>query len=318
MAGRAETERNARVALRVSGDGPVATIRFHNPPHDFIDPDVVDELYEQVRELEADPAIRAVVLAGASPGSWFTHFDPEAILKGLQRAKFRFSYRRARIVLAAAAALGRVPMIERAVRRSSVAGLVTTLRLESTYELMNRSEKIYLAAVDGIVFGAGFILALACDLRLGAAEMTAFGLPEPVLGFVPPTGVTRLVRLLGPGRAIELLLEGRWLSPGEAADLGILHRVIPRERLVAEAQETARRLSQRSRAMVREMKRTVYDGAARDFFSGLALERAAFLASSSTPFCEKSLEAFVADLERSPDAEGLLAAWRQAQTRTVS
>jgi enoyl-CoA hydratase/carnithine racemase len=309
---------SAAGSLSTERDGTLAVVRFANPPRHFLDAKVVDELYVAVRELEREPGVRAVVLAGAEPGAWFTHYDPAEILAGARGTGVRFSHTRARLTLAVVRFLMKSNALETTLRRSSLRGLVTTLRLERVYEVINRSDKAYIAALDGVVFGAGCILALACDLRIAARELSAIGLPEPVLGFVPPGGVTRLTRLVGPGQAIELLLTGRYLSSADAADLGLVHAVVPRERLLDEARETAASVARRSPAMVRELKRTVYDATTRPLAAGFAAERAAFIASTSTPFTVSAMEAFFSDAEHASDSNELLASWRRARDRVVS
>jgi enoyl-CoA hydratase/carnithine racemase len=84
-----------------------------------------------------------------------------------------------------------------------------------------------LAAIEGACFGAGVELALACDIRI-ASEQAVFSLPEVRLGLVPDLGgCARLARLVGPGRAADLICTGRRVDAGEAHRLGLLERVVP-------------------------------------------------------------------------------------------
>jgi len=303
--------------LQTDQSGAVLTVRFSNPPHNFFDAAAVDGLYELVRRIERDASVAVVVLCGTPEFGWFTHFDPKVILAGLRGGGLRVTTRQGRAVLALLHALRRLPRVERTLRRSRIAGLVTMARLEEVYETVEASGTIYVAAIDGTVFGAGLALALACDVRLAADTDRPIGLPEPVLGFVPPTAVTRLVRTLGAGQSARFLLRGEWASPREAVELGLVHRVVPRDELELEAHAEAEAMARRSPALVRELKRVVYDGGSSRLAAALRLERAAFLATSGTSFAARALELLVADVQAHPGEDGLQQAWRRAREREV-
>lgn len=99
------------------------------------------------------------------------------------------------------------------------------------------------AAVGGCCLGSGLELALACRFRV-AAENAVFALPETTFGLMPGCGGTvRLPRLLGPGRAVELLLSGRTLDAGEALAVGLVDAVVPRRGLLAAARRLAGRVA---------------------------------------------------------------------------
>ena len=98
---------------------------------------------------------------------------------------------------------------------------------------------------------------------------SVIGLPEMTMGFNPGAGGTqRLTRALGPGRALEAMLEGRTFAPSEALAAGIVHRAVEPERLEEEAMETAQRMARRSPGSVRALKAAVYEGASRDAAAG--------------------------------------------------
>src|SRR5207244_10120209 len=110
-----------------------------------------------------------------------------------------------------------------------------------------------------------------CDLRYMAVEARWIGLPEMTLGFCPGGGGTqRLARILGPSRALELILEGRPLSAVDAHALGLVHRVVPGPDLAAEARATAERLARRAPLSVAAAKRAVLEGATKALVSGPA------------------------------------------------
>src|SRR5437763_11322258 len=104
--------------------------------------------------------------------------------------------------------------------------------LRRTFRKIERSRGVFVAAVNGIAFGGGTELALSCDLRL-AAPASELGLTEVKLGIIPGGGGTqRLSRLIGPGRAKDLILTGRRVSAAEAYSIGLVNRLAPEGRLL--------------------------------------------------------------------------------------
>jgi len=102
--------------------------------------------------------------------------------------------------------------------------------------------KPVIAAVNGFALGGGCELAMCCHLRI-AAEGARFGQPEVKLGITPGYGATvRLPRLVGRGRALELLLTGAMIDAAEAWRIGLVNRVVPAESLLAQAEEVLRQI----------------------------------------------------------------------------
>jgi enoyl-CoA hydratase len=104
--------------------------------------------------------------------------------------------------------------------------------------------------------------------------------------------------VLGSGRALEMMLEGRTLSPREAADAGLVHRLVAPDRLRAEATETARRLARRSPQSIRALKRAVYDGASSPLPRGLAVERKWFMAAAGTEPSKRAMAAYTEEVAK--------------------
>lgn len=122
--------------------------------------------------------------------------------------------------------------------------------------------------------GGGYELALACDFRLAADGPFQIGLPEAVLGILPGGGGTqRLPRLIGRGRALEVMLFGNVYSPHDAERMGMVNRVLKLETLMPFAIGWARTLAGRPPRSVAAIKRAVYLGADRDLQAGLYIER---------------------------------------------
>lgn len=124
----------------------------------------------------------------------------------------------------------------------------------STLDRLARSPIPSVVALHGYVLGGGFELALACDIRI-ASTGAVFGLPEIALGAVPAFGaIQRLPKLIGQGRAAELMLSGRRFDANEALSIGAITKVIEAEALLSEALATARQIAERPREALRYLK----------------------------------------------------------------
>lgn len=148
-------------------------------------------------------------------------------------------------------------------------------RLQKLFDAVEAYDKPTIAAVNGFALGGGNELALACDIRI-ATSSAKFGLPEPNLGVLPGAGGTqRLARLIGKGRAIELILTGRFIDAGEAERIGLVSEVVaPGEHLEA-AQAIAAKILAKGPLAVRLAKLVVANGFETDQRTGLLLERLA-------------------------------------------
>ena len=283
--------------------GRVLTVRMSNPPRNFMTGRMVAELDEMVRRAEEDPTIGAVVLTGAVEGVFITHYDVAEILAGAEAAGAQVSAAVAGGALRATGALERIPGAADALRRTPAVGLVELRRIHDVFRRMNRSDVVFVAAINGLAMGGGCELALACDVRIMAARDDArIGLPEITLGLIPGGGGTqRLARMLGTSRALEMMLEGRVLAPDEAEELGLVHRVVAPEALAGEAAATAERLSRRAPGTVAALKRAVYDGATRGLADGMHRERAAFMSVTARPAAVRAMRAYIEEVEHLDD-----------------
>jgi enoyl-CoA hydratase len=153
------------------------------------------------------------------------------------------------------------------------------------------------AAISGGAFGGGLELALACDFRF-AAGGARLGQPEILLGIIPGGGGTqRLARLVGPARAKDLVLTGRYVSAEEAHRIGLVDRVVAAEDLWAEAMEFASRLAAGPVVAQGLAKRAIDEGLELSLPEGLALERELFARTFATRDAEIGVRSF---LERGP------------------
>ena len=143
------------------------------------------------------------------------------------------------------------------------------------YDTVERFEKPTVAAVNGYALGGGCELAMACDIRI-ASTAARFGLPETALSVLPGAGGTqRLGRLIGVGRAIDMILTGRMLTADEALAAGLATRVAEPEDLLDQALEVAASITAKGPLAVRLAKTVVRAGMDADQHTGLVVERLA-------------------------------------------
>lgn len=149
-----------------------------------------------------------------------------------------------------------------------------------------------IAAINGLALGGGTELALACDLRV-AADTAVLGLTEVTLAIIPGAGGTqRLSRLVGRGKAKELILTGRKISAGEALNIGLVNQVVPGERLLTAAKELAAEIAANGPIAVRQAKLAVNKGLEIELGAALTLETAAYEACIPTEDRLEGLKAF--------------------------
>jgi enoyl-CoA hydratase len=130
-----------------------------------------------------------------------------------------------------------------------------------------------IAAVHGYVLGSGIEIALCCDIRI-ASEDARFGLPEVGLGIIPAAGGTQtLPRAVGRGKALEMLLADRWIDAQEAYRIQLVNRVVPREKLLENAQEMAEKIASHNPVAIRSAKQAVVRGLDLSLAEGLHLEK---------------------------------------------
>jgi enoyl-CoA hydratase/carnithine racemase len=132
--------------------------------------------------------------------------------------------------------------------------------------------KPLIAALHGFVLGSGVEIALCCDIRL-AAEDVQFGLPEPGLGIIPAAGGSQtLPRIIGGGKALEILLSGRWVKAEEARRLKLVSQVLPRKELLPAAERLAEKIAKFDPLAVAYAKQAITRGLDLSLSQGLELE----------------------------------------------
>ena len=162
--------------------------------------------------------------------------------------------------------------------------------------------KPFIAAINGYALGGGLELALACHLRI-ASENAMFGLPEVGLGIIPGFGGTqRLPRLVGGGRALELILTGESITAEEALRIGLVNRVVPPGEALAESEKMLRTIISKAPISVKMVLEAVHHGANMTLDEGLLVESNLFGLLCTTQDMKEGMNAFLE--KREPKFEG--------------
>jgi enoyl-CoA hydratase/carnithine racemase len=164
--------------------------------------------------------------------------------------------------------------------------------IRAAFDGLERLPQPVIAALNGVALGGGLELALACDLRV-AVEGIELGLPEVGLGIIPGAGGTqRLPRLVGVGRAKELILTARRVGAAEALAMGLVAEVVARPRLGEAVEALAARLSRNAPVSLRQAKRAVDGGWNLPMAAALDLENQLYQACLPTADRREALAAF--------------------------
>lgn len=228
---------DAPVLYEKAGDG-IAWVTLNRPEVlNALNMRARDELWNIMQAVAADSEVRAVIFRGAGERA----FSAGADISEFGTAPSFVEARRAR-------------------------------RERDLWWLMLTQEKLLVAAIHGYALGAGIELAMCCDFRIASDEVR-IGLPEVSLGYIPSAGGTQtLPRHLPPGVAMQMILTGDPIDAETAYRHGLVHRVVPRERLYAEAETFARKVVARPAELVALSKRAVYEGAEMSLGAAIALE----------------------------------------------
>ncbi len=174
-----------------------------------------------------------------------------------------------------------------------ITGKATAEKGQRIFHTIERFPKPVIAAINGFALGGGCELALACHIRI-ASEKAQLGLPEVTLGIIPGYGGTqRMARLLGKGKALELILTGDRIGAAEAERIGLVNKVVPAEELMPAAEEMARKIMTRGPLAVRAAIEAVMSGSEMPFEEGQFLEATLFGLLASTDDMKEGMKAFL-------------------------
>ena len=229
------TERKCTFSVR---DG-IAVMTVDNPPVNALSSAVLDDFSNAVNESLIDDSVRVIILTGAGNKAFIAGADINEFVN----------------------------------LSDKTAGSSFLVKGQEITSLIESADKPFIAAIHGFCLGGGMEFALACHIRL-ADETAQFGQPEIKLGIIPGYGGTqRGVRQLGKARALELLLSGNFISAQQAADYGIINRVVPAGDVLDEAMALAETIAKKSRMPVKATFKAVNEGLGLDIDKALKLER---------------------------------------------
>lgn len=164
---------------------------------------------------------------------------------------------------------------------------------QSVFTLIDNSPIVSIALLNGFTLGGGMELALACDMRI-AASNAKLGLPEVSLGLIPGFGGTqRLGRLIGSGKALEMILTGDMYSAEDAWKMGILNSVVSPEELLSKGETLAKSILSRGKIAIKEAKRVLKEGCDLPVSEGMHVEKKAFSALFDGKESKEGLSAFL-------------------------
>jgi enoyl-CoA hydratase len=245
--------------VHIERDGAIAIVTIdRRTVLNALDRATLDELRRAVLELQHDKTIRCVILTGAGEKAFVAGAD----IRELEH-------------LAPAQAEA------------------YALEGQHVFDLIEHLGKPVIAAVNGYALGGGCELAMACTLRL-ASEAARFGQPEVTLGVTPGfAGTQRLPRLVGKGRALDLLLTGRVIDAQEALGFGLVNRVVPAADLMTAAKALGSRLAALAPAAMRAIIEAVNRGSEMAFPDAAFLEAALFGLCFATADMREGTRAFL-------------------------
>ena len=249
--------------LLLQEEGGIALLSINNPKSlNALNSATLQELNDCLKSLQVRKDIRVVIVTGAGPKAFVAGAD-----------------------------------ISEMVNATPAEGRAMALLADEAFSRLEKMPQVTIAAVNGYALGGGCELAMACDIRI-AAESAVFGQPECGLGILPGFGGTqRLARLVGKGRAKELIFTCDRIDAQEAWRIGLVNKVVPQAELLEACRAMARRILKNGGYAVTLAKQAINGGLDTDLANGLKMEADAFALSFSTHDKKEGMTAF---LEKRP------------------
>ena len=247
-----------RILFDVSEDG-IALVVINRPEKlNALDAETMGELEDALARLESDPAMRGLILTGVGEKAFIAGADVQELARATPMEAQQISLRGQRIL-----------------RRLETLG------------------KPSIAAINGHALGGGLEVALCCTLRV-ASENARLGQPEVRLGILPGYGGTqRLPRLVGRGRALEMLLTGEPIDAAEAHRIGLVNHVAPQAELLEFSRALLRKILENAPLAAALISQAVDVGLSSGLEEGLRFEAAAFSLAAATEDRSEGLRAFL-------------------------
>ena len=245
--------------LRCAQNDRVLTVRIDAPPFNYMTAAMQDDIVRLVAAVHTDTSVGAVIVTGGVPGRYITHFAIADILHSAQslpaampRPVVSLLVRMVKTI----SAVGGEPA-RRVLEHTPAAPMALMARFHAACQALLRSPAVWIAAIDGPCGGGGLELSGFFDMRV-ATPAARFMLPELSIGLSTTFGGQRLATLIGPSRAVELMLEARAITAAEAQAAGWVNHVVDGD-VVAHAQALGARYARRPRAVVAAQKAILND-----------------------------------------------------------
>ena len=245
--------------IRVTVKDGVATLTVDRPEVlNALDVRTTDEIAKAALVLDADPEVRAVIVTGGGDKAFMAGADIGVLVKyGPEEG-----------------------------RRAAAAG-------QRAFDLLERMGKPVIAAINGYALGAGCELALACHIRI-ASDRAKIGLPEINLSIIPGHGGTqRLPRLIGKGRALEMICRGQHIDAARAESFGLVNQVVPHDELRDTAQALAEELAGKAPIAMRYCIQALNEGLETSLAEGQVIESTYFGLCCATEDKKEGMTAFL-------------------------
>lgn len=248
-----------RQYVKVSREDSFAVLTVDNPPVNMISAPVVADLEGALEELWADDEVKVIVITGGGQMVFVAGADISAILE-----------------------------LETPAQAKEI-----VMQVHDLYQRIENSPKPIIAAINGHCLGAGNELAMACHMRI-ANNRAMFGQPEIGLGIIPGFGGTqRLSRLVGKGKALELILTGDRITGAEAASIGLVNKAVPGTEVMKTASGLAKKIASFGRPAITAAMEAVNEGLAVSLPDAVEVEADKFSSLVETEDMREGLSAFL-------------------------
>jgi enoyl-CoA hydratase/carnithine racemase len=250
--------------IRIETDDQITILTIDHPPVNSFNTQVLRELDEAVDRLLADDDVKAVILLGGGTMAFVAGADIPEIRGLFDRPEGEYA----------------------AARQFIDSGQSLFLKIE-------RAQKAFIAAINGFCLGGGLELGMACHMRI-CSDRARLGNTEIKLGLIPGWGGTqRLARIVGKGKALELILTGDMISAQEAYRIGLVNKVVPAGAVLKEARGLARKIATKSRFSIAGALQAVGEGLESSIEDGLVIEAKQFVILADKEDPREGLDAFI-------------------------
>jgi enoyl-CoA hydratase len=248
-------------------EGPLGIVTINNPKANALSENLVRELDSIIDEYELDKSIRVLVITGHGEKFFVAGADINEFLN-----------------------------------KNTIEGRNLGRQLQLTFNKIENCSKPVIAAINGYCLGGGLELAMCCDIRY-ASENAEMGQPEIDLGLIPGAGGTqRLPRLIGKGKAKEMMFTGVRITAKEALEIQLIQKIVKKEELLSEVKKLGLLISKKSPIIIKNLKEVIDKGTETNLDTALVMEADKFGLCFSTNDKIEGVNAFLE--KRSPNFQG--------------